>query len=315
MHRRVLVVLSGGMLVFGPASMAQVVVPAPAPTPATPAYEPPSASPKPPAPPPPAPEITPPDIIKRGADGKIIETTEPLDEVALAALKLDEAKKELREKILAERAAMMDRLVARNTGHAIKLRELFRKIDKVDNLSELMAYGDDTRALQLQPGIIQNMVTASAITQREAEAANKAVQAYGVAFNKQINDAANGDRMITGPAVARSSVKRLTLEPMRSYNRMALEAANHWNDVKARVTVEGPKDLEAALSAAKDDAAKIDAMTALLMALPEPAQAAVMEAVARPLPTPRLIPDPAPRPAPPKPGEKAATPAKPAEKK
>lgn len=294
-----------GVIGLASVAAAQVVVPAPpAPAP-TPEYQPPARPMTPPPPPPPAPEVPVPDLVQRDASGRVVEILTPTEEAALAAMKLDDAKKSQRQAVATERRALMQRVVARNSKHALQMRGLLPRLDTINNLGELVGYGDATRALQIQPGLIQNMTTTGAITQREAEAANKAVTNYTQALGKQINDDSGGDRSKSGPTIARVNIRRLTLEAMREFDFLLLECANRWQEIKGRATVEAPADKESALAAAKTDAAKVAAMADLLAAMPEPAQYAVLDLACMPLPAKRQLPDPPVRSGPPKAGEPA----------
>lgn len=277
-------------------SMAQVVPPAPKAPPAPPpAYTPP-APPPPAAPaPPPEPEVKVPDIVQRDAKGTVIEYPIPADEVAIGMLEgLDPAKAALRDQVKLERRAKLDARLATNVAAALSVRAAMRNPDAIQ-MQQIIAMRSQIQAVNFQPSMADMMVSAGALTPRQAEACKKAANAYGLALMKQQEEKQGRSSAETQRWIPVNAGRMASLEGLTAFDRLLRDAGEKWPQIKPTLkpAVDESPELAAAetMLASATGPDKASAMEAVISRLNADQQAQVIRAVATPMPTNPVVPD------------------------
>lgn len=301
--------LSGGAL-------AQVIPPAPSKPAPTPAWEPPPP-PEPPkvevAPPPPPP-MPAPDIIQRGADGKVVMFTEPVEEVAVAKLAIAPEKKALFDAVRAERSVLFQRRLASLGEKVLRGREGFAKVWADPNFDRSMDFLAVGRELMLSPPLHRQLQAAGVISEQEYDAADRAIKAYSAELAKELRA-----ELETAPMSAQMqrtvnvNLRRMTPEIIRETDNLLRAAGSRWGEITAGATL-NPTDKAAfaeAMKAFGNGSPTPDAVAKALSLLPPEEVKGLLERAAPPLPAAenRVIPD-APTPPPPsRPAGRVLTPA------
>ncbi len=295
-------VVMGGMCAMSAPVLAQVVPPAPPKPEPTPSWEPPKPPEPPPAPPAPPPPLTPPDIIQRDANGRVIVLERPAEEVAVEALGVPDDKRALFERVRAERSVLWQRHLAGKGGLAVRTRP--RVLEAVGNpgYERSMDVLAPMKELTITPPLPKMLELAGVYDARQSEAAQKGVTLYVNELNKdlkaQIQDVSVSEQMAR---TANLSLRRTAPELLRELDALLLRAASEWSSNGAGANL-NPKDkvqfdqLIAKATTPGDSKVRIDAMAAALALLPDAEAAGMLERAAPPAPTDRLIPDAPPTP-------------------
>lgn len=289
------------MLVGGSTGLGQLLPTVPEATPKSPDYTPPPPAPvTPPAPAAPTPPpVATPDLVKKDADGKVIVLTVPTEEAALAMIKLDPSQESKVMQVRMERRARMDALIAQHPGDALELRRVVMMLDEVTDLTLLVRSRTMMNSVMVSKSLSEMLSSAGAITPQQQKAVSEAATAYGKALNDEAmaKVKGKGDLNLSGLTIAKANIPRSTREFMRDFNRMLVALANRWGEVSPMLG-EVAKGAEAeikAVSAAKDDAGRADAMAAVLRKLDEPTQKKLLAMVASPTPENPIVPPDAPK--------------------
>lgn len=270
---------------------AQLVPPPPPATPPT-AFTPP----EPPAPPPPPkapePELGPIDLVKLDAEGKLIPLGVTPEEAAVRVLvseQQDAAVKASLEKLLSDRAGQVEQKLADNASSALQVRAQLGLLDSASDIAPLKGLGDLNRSLLVAPGVLDALAAQRLLPPSQVQRARKAAEDYRKVVNRENKARAGDDVQRLVVESARSAIRSTTAEPMRQLNRMLAAAGAEWPATKAGLSLT-PAQLKAmepgeqALTQAKDDAARAEAMAQVLGALEPAQQSLVLSAVALPAP-------------------------------
>lgn len=261
----------------------------------SPAYTPPPAAPA-PAPaaptPPPATAAAPvatPDLVQRDSSGKIIRLTIPTEEAAMAKLELDPDTLEKRMQIFMERRAYQDQLIVKYPAESLNLRNVSLNANKIEDLDVFVKVrgGPMNKVLLSYKTLSTMLFEGGGITQPQQKAIFDSATAYNAACSKEVNSELKGRSIqLSGITHARNNIPRSCFEFNREFNRMLIDAAKLW---PTKITtsadlVAKAGDTSAAVIAAKDDAARADAMAALLAKLTPEQMSTLLAEVATPLP-------------------------------
>lgn len=291
-------------------ALAQVVPPAPPKPEPVPAWAPPAPPEPPPAPPAPPPPLTPPDIIKRDAAGKVAMFDRPAEEVAVEALGVPDDKRALYERVRAERSVLVQRHLAGKGAAALRARP--RVLEALANpaYERSMDVLAPLKDLGVSPPLPKMLELAGVYDARQAEAAQKAVSAYINEVNKDLRAEIAG--LSVSEQMARTAnvgLRRMAPEFLREFDALLLRAASEWS-AKGAMAALNPKDkvkFDQLIAQATgtprpgDTSVRIDAMAQALALLPDDEATGMLDRAAPPAPTDRVIPD-----APPAPGKPGA---------
>jgi len=225
------------------------------------------------------------DITPRDEKGRVLPPPRPLDEMVIDAV-LPQLSPEIQAGIAKARVSRLagaDRAIARKPVVALAVRGLMAELDATQDRERIMAIDKQVRELIITPALLNHLQNNVLISGKQINDLAAMLSAYYRAFQGSVND--------NEQEVLRNVVRVNAVEPMQILDRLLLDSALRWNDVKAKVklTEEQAKaiaDAEATVLNASDDAARRDAMAALLAKLPEKTQTSVLIAVATPLPRP-----------------------------
>gem|GEM_PF-3007306 len=297
MHLSSFVVVSAStLLVAAGHASAQLTVTPPQPTATSPVYTPPPPPPPPPAPvPQPAaePEIPTPDILVRDGAGRLQYLTAPTEELAIMKLGVRPDQKEKFEALRAERSALYDRHLTRNLPNVLKVVDSSKTIDAPADLGSTVAWLVPARATVFPLQLSKMATGANIITSREADAVQRALDSYTKAATDQARAEAASDQMKQNIEVARFNFKRMSVEPMREFNRLIDQLTAKWDASLAKATELSPEQTAAAaqVGGLTDAGAKRAAAIAFIGALPLAKAQAMLEAAWLPMPSNRLVPD------------------------
>ncbi len=281
------------LTIAGHAAMAQVMVPAPAATPASPAFTPPPPPPPPPPQPAPEPEMAIPDLVSKDANGKLVLLSVPTEEAAVLKMGVKADQQSKFDQIRKERSALYDRHLTTHLKDMMALRDVTPKINEPADLGSTVKWLLPARAAVLPMQLSKMLTGAGVISTREAEVVQKAVDGYVKAATDQVKTDFKDKAIEQGVEVARFNFKRMSVEPVREFDRMLLTLSGNWPTVKAGLGELTPEATAAAaaMMAASDPKAKVDAAASLLSLLPPETATKALEAVWSPLPANRLVPD------------------------
>lgn len=274
----------------------QVVPPAPkAPPTPPPAYTPPPPPPAPTPPPAPEPEVKVPEIVQKDAKGKVVVYTIPADEVAIGMLQgLDESKAALREQVKVERRAKLDARLAGNVAPALTVRSAMRNIDGI-SMQQAIAMRAQVQAVNFQPSLADMMVSAGALTPRQADACKKAATNYSLALMREQEELQGKSSAETQRWIPVNAARLASLEGLTAFDRLLRQAGERWPEIKAKLqpAVDATPELAAAeaLLAAASGPDKANAMEAVIAKLNAEQQSQVIKAVATPMPASPVVPD------------------------
>ena len=277
----------------GHAATAQVMVPAPAATPASPAFTPPPPPPPPPPQPPAEPEMLIPDLVSKDASGKLVILGVPTEEAAILKMGIKADQQSKFDQIRKERSALYDRHLTTYLKDMLAVRGVIPLINEPADLGSTIKWLIPARAAVLPMQLSKMLTGAGVISTREAETVQKAVDGYVKAATEQVKIDFKDKTLEQGVEVARFNFKRMSVEPVREFDRMALTLASNWSTVKAGLGELTPEATAAAaaMTAAGDPKAKVEGAATLLKALPPETASKALEAVWAPLPANRLVPD------------------------
>lgn len=238
------------------------------------------------------------DITPRDEKGRVLPPPRPLDEMAIDAV-LPQLSPEIQAgiaKAKVSRLAGADRAIARKPVVALAVRGQMAELGTTQDRERIVAIDKQVRELIITPSLLNHLQSNTLITRKQINDLAAMLSAYYRAFQGSVND--------NELEVFRNVVRINAVEPMQILDRLLLDSALRWNDVKPKLklTDEQAKaiaEAEAAVLGATDDAARRSAMAALLAKLPEKSQTAALIAVATPLPRP--VPANTAKPAEPKP--------------
>ena len=288
-----LTAISTFLTIAGHTAVAQVMVPAPGATPASPAFTPPPPPPPPQPQPAPEPEMAVPDLVSKDAGGKLVMLGLPTEEAAVLKMGIKADQQSKFDQIRKERSALYDRHLTTHLKDIMALRDVTPMINEPADLGSTIKWLIPARAAVLPMQLSKMLTGAGVISTREAEVVQKAVDGYVKAATDQVKTDFKDKTMEQGVEVARFNFKRMSVEPVREFDRMALTLANNWTTVKTGLGELTPEATAAAaaMTGTGDSKAKVEGAVTLLKALPPETAAKALEAVWAPLPANRLVPD------------------------
>ncbi len=158
-------------------------------------------------------------LVEYDFNGKLKVLDVPAEEAALKLLRLDEATKAKTEKILAERAAVLDKAVIENLELIAQIHSAGQSGDKAEALKLFAEFAKKLEPLKARGKLVDEMKSALPETEREKFAA--LVKDYNeAAVNDTVNQAkARGETLRGQEAVGRTVLQAVGREIKRSYDR------------------------------------------------------------------------------------------------
>lgn len=285
MRTSVLVVALGLTTSIAGGQVITPVPPAPAPLP--------EYTPPPPPPPAPAPVVQPPtptpNLVKTGADGKIVVLAEPPEFAAARVIGLDPAKTAQFAALINDRQAKMDAMIIANPAMAL---ELFSKLPDADtmDINQMAAFPAMFKSFGLSPAPLEALRGSGIFSTSQLDAISAGTTAYRQALAEESKKVADGDLNKTMIMTSRTQIKLVSAEFNTSMRRLLDQLVANWPKLQDVTTWPNAGELQSTM-AGSDQSAKVAALTNALKGIPPEASGKLLAPFA-------LQPAPAPTPAP-----------------
>ncbi|MFN7375339.1 MAG: hypothetical protein ACK54T_03285 [bacterium] len=285
MRTSVLVVALGLTTSIAGGQVITPVPPAPAPLP--------EYTPPPPPPPAPAPVVQPPtptpNLVKTGADGKIVVLAEPPEFAAARVIGLDPAKTAQLAALINDRQAKMDAMIIANPALAL---ELFSKLPGADtmDINQMAGFPAMFKSFGLSPAPLEALRGSGIFSTNQLDAISAGTTAYRQALAEESKKVADGDLNKTMLMASRTQIKLVSAEFNTSMRRLLDQLVANWPKLQDVTTWPNAGELKSTM-AGSDQNAKVAALTNALKGIPPEASGKLLAPFA-------LQPAPAPTPAP-----------------
>ncbi len=285
MRTSVLVVALGLTTSIAGGQVITPVPPAPAPLP--------EYTPPPPPPPAPAPVVQPPtptpNLVKTGADGKIVVLAEPPEFAAARVIGLDPAKTAQLAALINDRQAKMDAMIIANPALAL---ELFSKLPGADtmDINQMAGFPAMFKSFGLSPAPLDALRGSGIFSTSQLDAISAGTTTYRQALAEESKKVADGDLNKTMLMTSRTQIKLVSAEFNTSMRRLLDQLVANWPKLQDVTTWPNAGELKSTM-AGSDQTAKVAALTNALKGIPPEASGKLLAPLA-------LQPAPAPTPAP-----------------